>query len=336
ENEPPRNRPWDRGGRDDDDRPRRRDRDRDDRDDDSEDRPRRRRYEGEDDEDDRPRRRRGATVEESNGMAIAGLILGGLSFCTCLTAIPGVICSALALGKPTGRGLAAAGLALSVLGAFVSVGVLYYATSKVRGAATRIVDQNNLKQIGLATHNQADRTDGFSQYAQDQRGNIYTGSSFRVGLLPYIEQDSLFRRYDLTQPWDGPANRPISNTPIKTYTSPYDGPEPSQKTPYRVFVGGGALFNDDDKRVTFGDITDGTSNTIMAVHAAEQVPWAEPRELKYGADSALPKLGHPSLTGGSSVLMADGSVRFVTDKVSEKTMRAAITRSGGERLGSDW
>ncbi len=65
----------------------------------------------------------------------------------------------------------------------------------------------------------------------------------------------------------------------------------STQTPYRVFYGGGALFDEDGGPVRLWGITDGTSNTIMAVHAAEQVPWAEPRELKYSPDAPLPKFG---------------------------------------------
>jgi prepilin-type processing-associated H-X9-DG protein len=329
-------RPWDRGGRDredEDDRPRRRDRDnRDDRDDDD-DRPRRRRYEDEDD--DRPRRR-GSGAEASNGLAVAGLILGLLSFCTCLTAIPGAICSAIALGKPTGRGMAVAGLVLSILGALVSAGAAYFAFTKVRTAGTRMVDSNNLKQIGLAMHSVHNRTEGMSQYAQDKFANVQTGSSFRVGLLPFVEQENLYRRFDLTQPWDSPANRSLSNTPLPVYTSPYDMQEPSTNTPYRVFVGGGAMFNEDGKPIPLTRITDGTSNTIMLVHAVEYVPWAEPRELRYSANSPVPRIGHPALVGGSNVLMADGSVRFIREGISDRTMRALITRAGGEIITDDF
>jgi hypothetical protein len=60
-----------------------------------------------------------------------------------------------------------------------------------------------------------------------------------------------------------------------TYTTPFEI-APSANTPYRVFVGGGAIFNEDGKPVRITEITDGTSNTILYVHATEQVPWAAP------------------------------------------------------------
>ena len=145
--------------------------------------------------------------------------------------------------------------------------------------------------------------------------------------------DPLHVRIDLTQPWDGEKNRALSNTPLAAYTTPYDGNEPSVNTPYRVFVGGGALFNEDGKPVRFpADVPDGTSNTIMVIHATEQVPWAEPRELVYDPNLPLPKLGHPAQSGAFQVLMADGSVRFITDAIDERVFRALVTYKGGEKI----
>ena len=100
----------------DDDRPRRRKRE----DDEDDDRPRKRKRDEDDDYDhDHPRGR----APESNGLATAGLILGILSFCGGVAGIPAVICSLLALGKPTGRGLAITGLLLGGLGMLVWAGI---------------------------------------------------------------------------------------------------------------------------------------------------------------------------------------------------------------------
>jgi prepilin-type processing-associated H-X9-DG protein len=113
------------------------------------------------------------------------------------------------------------------------------------------------------------------------------------------------------------------------------------KTHYRVFYGTGAVF---DPAVTLpsqvggptlgirfpADITDGTSNTIMVVEAADAIEWTRPDELRFDPNALLPKLG---LTDdGFNVLLADGSVRFVKKPVDEKIIKAAITRSGGETV----
>jgi hypothetical protein len=311
--------------RDDDDRPRRNPRD-----DDDDDRPRRRRR----DDDERPR-------EESNGLAIVGFILGLLSFCTaCVTGIPAVICSAIAMNRPGKHGLATAGLILGILGTIftvpVLIGLLLPAVQKVREAASRAVDQNNLKQLALAATNDMSVSDGFyAPYAHDDKGNLCNGLSFRVSLLPYIEQQFLYRQFDLKKTWDSPQNRVHSDTIVRTYTTPFD-PQPGPNTHYRAFVGGGALFNEDGSPVKEGDITDGLSNTILYIHAAEQVPWAKPQELTYSPNGPLPALGSPGMSGGTYAAMADGSVRFIRKDVSERTLRALITRAGNEQIDNDW
>jgi hypothetical protein len=115
-----------------------------------------------------------------------------------------------------------------------------------------------------------------------------------------------------------------------------DDKQPTVNTPYRVFYGGGAWFEEDGKGIDIRDIPDGTANTILVVHAAEEVPWAAPRELRYDPNGPLPELGRNTKPRGFNVTMGDGSVRFVTDKVSEQTIRALITKKGGERVDFDW
>lgn len=329
----PRNRPWDKSGRDDDDedRPRRRRRDEEE-ERDEDDRPRRRRRDEDDDyEHDRPQRKGG-----SNGLATAGLVMGLLSFCTAgLSGIPGGICSLLALGKPTGRGMAIGGLIASGLGILLWIGIGVGAAALMKPIRERVKDTNNLKQIGLALHNYHDANGHFAApFARTPGGNVNTQLSFRVGLLPYLEQNALHQQFDLSQPWNGPKNQAASSTKLAVFTAPHLG-EPSASTPYRVFYGGGALFNEDGAPVSITAVTDGTSNTIMMVHAAEHVPWAEPRELKYSDQTPLPKLGPPD-GYGATILMADGSVRPLNPNVSERTLRLAIKRADGAPLPADW
>jgi hypothetical protein len=90
-----------------------------------------------------------------------------------------------------------------------------------------------------------------------------------------------------------------------------------------------------DKRPFIATFTDGLSNTILLVEGDERVPWTKPEDLHYAADRPLPKLGGLH-RHGFVVAMADGSVRMVSKKTSEKTIRAAITPNGGEILGPDW
>lgn len=218
----------------------------------------------------------------------------------------------------------------------VMIGLLLPAVQKVREAAARAQDQNNMRQIaiGMLSLESANRK-WVVPYAIDSQGVTQTGNSFRVSLLPYMEQDAVYRAIDLTQPWDSVRNAPQTRLVISQYQLVDDKPTQSNTTPYRAFVGGGAMFEADGKPVTFSSIKDGTSNTIMMVQAAEQVPWAKPQELPYSKTTPLPKFGSPRTPAGFNVMMADGSVRFVKSTISEQNMRNAIEKADGNMVNLD-
>jgi hypothetical protein len=58
-------------------------------------------------------------------------------------------------------------------------------------------------------------------------------------------------------------------------------------------------------------------------------------DLIYDPDSPLPRLDC-LFHDGLRLAVADGSVRFIRKDIGETTLRAAITRNGGETLGPDW
>ena len=218
----------------------------------------------------------------------------------------------------------------------ILVGLLLPAVQKVREAASRTHSTNNLKQLGIALHNYHDVNGRFPPaYVVDKSGKpLY---SWRVLILPYIEQDAIYKKWKLDEPWDSPNNKPLSDLAIKVFNDP--AREASNKTPYRVFFGNGAMFDAGKPGpmtggTRFQDVTDGTSNTFMVVDAREEVPWAAPQELPFDPQKPLPSLGAP----GRQVflaLMGDGSVRAVALGVKEETLKSYITRSGGEVIQPD-
>jgi prepilin-type N-terminal cleavage/methylation domain-containing protein/prepilin-type processing-associated H-X9-DG protein len=83
----------------------------------------------------------------------------------------------------------------------VLIGLLLPAVQKVREAAARLQCQNNLKQLGLAAHNYHDTNGKFPTGARlpaDVSGVPTGGTNVWVELLPYIEQDNLYKRWDFT------------------------------------------------------------------------------------------------------------------------------------------
>jgi hypothetical protein len=71
----------------------------------------------------------------------------------------------------------------------------------------------------------------------------------------------------------------------------------------------------------------------MVVEAGDPVPWTKPDDLVFDPEKPLPKLGgeFPDIFNAA---FCDGSVHEVTKKIDDKTLRALITRNGGEPVNS--
>jgi hypothetical protein len=160
--------------------------------------------------------------------------------------------------------------------------------------------------------------------------------SWRVAILPYIEQDDLYKEVKLDEPWDSPHNIKLLPRMPKVYGR-FDGKPTSQPytTYYQVFTGKHTAFEDPQGESLAG-FTDSTSNTFLIVEAAEAVPWTKPADLPYAPDRLLPKLGGILRDGRFRAAMADGSVRTLEAGVSEATLRALVTRNAGDKPGPDW
>jgi hypothetical protein len=205
---------------------------------------------------------------------------------------------------------------------------------RVQGAAASAQSANNLKQIALSLHNYHDTNNGFPPAAVcDKKGKPQL--SWRVLVLPYIEQDELYKQFKLDEPWDGPNNKKLIEKMPKVYAMPGKSKPGDTTTYYRVFVGNGAGFD----WVTGSKITtiaDGTSNTIMCVTAAEPVIWTKPDELEFDPEKDMTKLIGMVVNGKAQVAMFDGSVRTLSKLPSKETLNALITASGGEVIGNDF
>jgi prepilin-type processing-associated H-X9-DG protein len=200
---------------------------------------------------------------------------------------------------------------------------------KVQGAAARTRSANNLKQIGLALHNYHDVNGAFPPAAVcDKTGKPML--SWRVLILPYIEQDVLYKEFKLDEPWDSEHNKKLLAKMPKVYEVP-DQTAPATETHYRVFAGNGAVF-DYVRGSKILDITDGTSNTIMVATAAAAVPWTKPDELNFDPDKDMVKLLGTLPSGDvCNVAFCDGSVRAMNvKKLTRKTLNALVTKAGGE------
>jgi hypothetical protein len=320
--------------------------------------------EGDDDGRDEPRPRRRPQPEGTSTAAVFSLILGVLSLSfLCLAGIPAIILGVIGLravrrsrGRVRGGGLAVAGIILGTLGTLCTglVGLAVPGVAAIRDQAAKQQSRNNLKQISLALINYGDtyqRLPPAVVYDRDGKP-LY---SWRVLILPFVEEEGLYRQFHLDEPWDSANNRPLLARMPKVYAHPAATHAEPYTTYYQVFDGPGAAFNSDktgglqpfnavppgpngpltmtsNTVVRFpADITDGTSNTFVVAEAAEPVPWSKPADLPFDPKGPLPRLGGP-FGGDFNVALADGSVRTVPKKTDPQTIRAGITIGGGEAV----
>lgn len=216
--------------------------------------------------------------------------------------------------------------------AVASVGVmtalLLPAVQAAREAARRAQSSNNLKQIGLAMHNFHDARRRLPPRAiYDKEGKPLL--SWRVGLLPYLEENELYKQFHLDEPWDSEHNRQLIARMPAVYRSPNQTAE-NGKTVYLAPDGEGTVFGGKDA-MRLAQITDGTSNTIMALEADDDqaVIWTKPDDLKYDPKDPMNGLGHLR-PGIFQALFCDGHVQIIANTVDPNALRALFTMHGGE------
>jgi hypothetical protein len=190
--------------------------------------------------------------------------------------------------------------------------------------AQRMKCMNNLKQILIAMHNYHDVMGNMPGDILDKDGKPIL--SWRVAILPYIEQDQLYKSFKLDEPWDSDHNKKLLARMPPTYRIDIQ-PKDATKTYYQVFAGPGTMFEPGQK-IKLQEIADGTSNTIAAVEAGPAVEWSKPADIPYDPKKPLTKLEGPF----ANVLHAahgDGSARAYPRVIPEQTFRFLIERADG-------
>ena len=279
----------------------------------------------------------------------------------------------------------------------ILIGLLLPAVQKVREAAARTQCVNNMKQVGLALHNYHDASQKFPPgYASafDATGNdTGPGWGWAAHALPQMEQDNLFRLIDLKQPVEAAANAQARVVTVKSFLCPSDTP-PQQAFPVGPRSASGQLASttctvapanyvgnfgvgepgvDGDgvfyrnSTVRIGDITDGTSTTLMAgersfLHA--ESTWAgavtgsnqtatpgSPLPMQtenasnfvlahtgetYDGPASPREINHYTArhTGGGNFVFADGHVAYLSRSTTYATYKALSTRSKGESIST--
>jgi Protein of unknown function (DUF1559) len=154
--------------------------------------------------------------------------------------------------------------------------------------------------------------------------------SWRVALLPYLDQGELYQAFHFDEPWDSPHNKALVARMPEVFTTP-SFPAGIGMTRIRVFEGPGTMF-DGSRGTKLSDVTDGTSSTVAIVVGRDEVAWTSPGDLPFALGRPLSGLDFANAKG-VLVGMTDGSVHNLSG-VREAFWKMLITPARGEVI--DW
>jgi beta-lactamase regulating signal transducer with metallopeptidase domain len=190
--------------------------------------------------------------------------------------------------------------------------------------------KNNLKLLMLAMHNYHDVHNHFPPaFVMGPDGK--TPHSWRVELLPFLEQKTLYEQYRMNEPWDSEHNKKVLEQMPAVFRSPHDDPK-SANSGYFALVGPGTVF-DKPEGVSIRDITDGTSLTLMLVESKRNIPWTKPEDIKFDPEKPVPELGG-FVEGRFNAALADGSVQTIDKERVKDNLKWLIMRNDGHPI--DW
>jgi hypothetical protein len=235
----------------------------------------------------------------------------------------------------------------------VVVILLLPAVPSAREAARRMQCSNQMRQIVIAFDVYHDKYGHFPPaYTVDEGGKPL--HSWRVLILPYIEQNTLYEKIRKDEPWDSEYNKQFHSEVPSIFRCPSVPRRDSgfqcrnchQKfivlsggCYYSVIVGEEAAFNGSQKR-TLDNITSGTSNTIFLVERMTPVNWMDPtQEITYetaykGININATGIGSFHL-GGVNVGFGDTTCHFINDDVDGRLLRTLLDRRYAAHMCTD-
>jgi hypothetical protein len=218
-----------------------------------------------------------------------------------------------------------------------------------REASNRTACKNNLKLIGNAMHNWHDVHAAFPNCNFAEAGK--PAMSWRVALLPQLDQATLRPNYDDTKNWNEPPNLIVAKSEIRQLNCPSNRfPTDAAGhwfTAYHLVTGPQTIFPL-GKGLTIRDIRDGTSNTIMVAEACgSNVVWTEPRDIELehvplgvNLDGTSPTDSPGMLSSYhlrmAHVLFADGTVRVISNNIDRRILHHLTTANGEETIPDEW
>ncbi len=190
--------------------------------------------------------------------------------------------------------------------------------------------RSNLMQIGLAMHNHHSAYKTLPGHAtRDDAGKPLL--SWRVKILPFLEEQELYSQFNLDEPWDSEHNIKLLDKMPQAYRHPVFETE-AGKTVYQAPLGDSYMFKSVGAR-KFRDVLDGLANSIMIVETDTEaaVNWTEPADWEVDEDEPFMRLGF-NAQGKITVLMADGATLQLSPEIGVDMLHRLLTIRGKELI----
>ena len=214
------------------------------------------------------------------------------------------------------------------------------ATMEFQRASARTECANQMRQIILAMHNYHDANRAFpARFSKNDDDEPLL--SWRVYILPYMEENDLYEQFHLDEPWDSEHNKTLIEKLPRCYVHPRALPEEG-KTVFVVPAGEGSIMVDPEdsgrpKGMRLEDVLDGTSRTGVIFETDEEnaVVWTKPDDFDWKKiDDPVGALFGGWSGDGVNVALADGSVQFISHEKLRELLDKLITTADGEFI--DW
>lgn len=198
--------------------------------------------------------------------------------------------------------------------------------ASTRAAARRVESANRMRQLAIGMHNYHDSNGHFPPPVLiSDSGKKY---SWRVALLPYIDENQIFEQYRFDEDWNSEHNRKLTEATPAAFQHPNAIAAGSNQCSYFVITGKGTPFNGNEG-TKLAQITDGTSATLMIVESKKDVHWAEPTDIKFENGKLDSQLGGFS-PGGFNGSLCDASTHFWREDMDKQYLEILIQHADGQ------
>ncbi|MEI8213516.1 MAG: DUF1559 domain-containing protein [Planctomycetota bacterium] len=232
----------------------------------------------------------------------------------------------------------------------ILIGLFLPAVPSAREAAKRMLCSNRIRQIGLAIIETRSRANDLSQSPPNNKPAETGGPpvSWRIKILPWLEEGAIANEYQVSSPWDSAENWKLAQRIVPAYTCPSEPNLVSRKggrfTAYAMLENSNRDPENPNLLPT-GRIISADGDRILLIESCgANLIWTEPRDVDVDTLdwAVLPfrsgakrepwrsrGVGASFHGSGTHAVFDDGSTRFLPAATDKEVLRQML-------LGKDW